>query len=90
MSYARYEPKSVWIKYNFGNELARKWFGDEVVDSLPKITRGKNKGKPKGILEWTKCHSGGWVRDIPVGYVLKPGIHHKRITIDGQPIHSLN
>ena len=86
MTYATYESKSVWIKYDFGNDLARKWFGDDVVDALPKITRGKNKGKPKGVLCWTKCHRGGWVRAVPVGYVLRPGIHRKTITLDGEPI----
>ena len=87
MTYANYEQKSVWIKYDFGNELARKWFGDSVINALPKITRGKNKGKPKGVLEWTKCHSGGWVRTYTGGYVLRPGVHFKRITLDGNTIY---
>jgi len=86
-TYANYETKEAWIKYDFGNELARRWFGDEVIDALPKISRGKNKGKPKGVLEWTKCHSGGWVSGYGGGGgVMFPGIHKKKITIDNKTV----
>jgi hypothetical protein len=85
-NYAKVESKEAWIKYDFGNELARKWFGDEVVDALPKITRGKNKGKPKGVLCWENCYVGGWVKAIPVGYPLRPGIYSKEIRLDGKTI----
>jgi len=86
-NYAKTESKVVWIKYDFGNDLARKWFGDEAIDALPKISRGKNKGKPKGVLVWTKCTHGGWVKtgaynwDVGqgCGYVMPQGCHFQQI-----------
>ena len=86
-NYAKTESKVVWIKYDFGNELARKWFGDEAIDALPKITRGKNKGKTKGVIVWTKCTHGGWVKtgaynwDVgqASGYVMPKGCHFQQI-----------
>jgi len=86
-NYAKTESKMVWLKYDFGNELARKWFGDDAIDALPQITRGKNKGKPKGVLVWTKCTHGGWVKtgaynhDIgqATGYVMPQGCHNQEI-----------
>jgi hypothetical protein len=86
-NYAKTESKVVWIKYDFGNDLARKWFGDEAIDALPKISRGKNKGKPKGVLVWTKCAHGGWVKtgaynwDVGqgCGYVMPQGCHFQQI-----------
>ena len=33
-NYAKTESKVVWIKYDFGNDLARKWFGDEAIDAV--------------------------------------------------------
>jgi len=66
---AELESKITWLKYDFGNELARKWFGDEAIDALPKFTRGKNKGKTKGCLTWNKCTKGGWAH----GGVARPG-----------------
>ena len=86
-NYAKTEKKSVWIKYDFGNKLARKWFGDKAIDALPKITRGKNTGKPKGVLVWTKCTHGGWVTTgaynwdtaQATGYVMPKGCHFHEI-----------
>ena len=54
------ETKSAWLGSEFGEQLARKWFGDEIVDSLPRLTRGKNAGKIKAYLVWIKCTRGGW------------------------------
>jgi hypothetical protein len=86
-NYAKTENKVLWLKYDFGNELARKWFGDEAIDALPTLTRGKNKGKPKGVLVWTKCTHGGWVKtgaynwDVgqASGYVMPKGCHFQQI-----------
>ena len=58
-NYANVEERSANLSSDFGNELARKWFSDEMVDALPKITRGKNKGKTKGVITWVKCKRRG-------------------------------
>lgn len=60
---ANFQTRSAQLSTDFGLEMATKWFGQEVVDSLPKYVRGKNKGKPKGFYEWTKVTRGGWVPD---------------------------
>ena len=62
MSNARIEERSARLATDFGEQLARKWFGDEALESLPRYVRGQNKGKLKGYLKWTKCAKGGWQR----------------------------
>lgn len=54
--------REAWLGKEFGESFARRLFGDEVVDALPRYARGKNVGKFKAELEWTKVESGGWVR----------------------------
>lgn len=61
-NYAQFETREARLSSDFGEEMARKWFGDEVVDALPKYVRGKSAGKPKGFYVWTKVVRGGWVR----------------------------
>ena len=68
------ESMITWLHYDFGNELARKWFGDEAIDALPRYVRGKKKGKTKGVLTWVKCTKGGWVHGYAgSGGVARPG-----------------
>ena len=52
---------------DFGEEFARRRFGDEAVDALPKFVRGKNKGRTKGWISWKKVVAGGWVRNLSYG-----------------------
>jgi len=61
---------------DFGEELARKWFGDEAFDSIDtKFVRGKNQGKLKGEIAWVKVERGGWVsEDQDQGFVASPGM----------------
>jgi hypothetical protein len=33
----------------------------EIIDALPKFTKGKSIGKPKGFVTWSKVDRGGWV-----------------------------
>jgi hypothetical protein len=53
------------IASEFGENLARKWFGDDVVDEMPRYVRGDKKGQFKGWLKWTKVIEGGWQRTGP-------------------------
>jgi hypothetical protein len=69
-NYAQIEERSSFLFSDFGENLARQWFGNETVDALPKFQRGKHKGKPKGVLVWQKVVKGGWVREgFETGYV---------------------
>lgn len=64
-TYAQTEVKYARLATEFGEQLARKWFGDDVVDQMPLYVRGKNKGKPKGYLKWKKVIKGGWKKTGP-------------------------
>lgn len=64
MTYAVIEERSSWLSTEFGETLARKYFGDKVVDDMPRYVRGKRKGQIKGKMTWLKVESGGWVRTI--------------------------
>ncbi len=71
---ASFTVKNAWLSSDFGENYARKLFGDKV-NELPHYVRGKRKGKLKGQILWTKCVAGGWVRtgpsyeNDPSGYV---------------------
>lgn len=60
-NYAHIETRVSYLSTDFGEEIARKWFGDETVDSLPRYSRGPRKGKIKGAVSWSKVARGGWV-----------------------------
>jgi hypothetical protein len=61
-NYAQIESRTAYLSTDFGEEIARKWFGDSVVDSFPRFVRGPRKGKIKGAVTWSKVVRGGWVR----------------------------
>jgi len=80
MAYAVTETKTASLSQEFGEGFARRIFGDEAVDALPRFTRGPRKGKIKGLIGWKKCTRGGWFKTAPghfqethTGYVMKPG-----------------
>lgn len=56
----RTEQRSADLSTEFGLDLARRWFGDEAIASLPTRTAGKNKGAPKGFLCWKRTTEAGW------------------------------
>lgn len=73
---AQFKAGHAYISGEFGESMARRYFGDEVVDSMPRYVRGKRKGLLKGQIRWEKVTRGGWVRtgayDVdhgPSGYV---------------------
>jgi len=39
---AQFNTRTADLTTEFGESMARKWFGDEAVDALPKFVRGKN------------------------------------------------
>ena len=59
---AKFTTKFASMQSEFGESYAAKLFG-EFLNKVPKYSRGKNKGKYKGQLSWTKVESGGFVKD---------------------------
>ena len=51
-----------YMSSEFIEGMARRYFGDDVVDALPRYVRGKRKGRLKGFLTWEKVVKGGWVK----------------------------
>ena len=62
---AEFSSNHAWLSGDFGESMARRYFGDEIVDSMPRYVRGKRKGKLKGQIGWRKVTRGGWVRTGP-------------------------
>lgn len=58
---AKFEQKEAYLSSEFGESFARRTFGDEVVDSIPRYVRGKRAGQLKGVIRWCRCVEGGWV-----------------------------
>lgn len=78
VQYAQYETKCAPLNEPFGQELAAKWFGPEILPQLPLYVRGPKKGQIKAWLCWYKVSVGGWSRQVggpgSGGGVLKPGV----------------
>lgn len=61
--HAKFETRSAWLGHEFGENYARRLFGDAVVDALPRYSRGKSVGKFKAEVAWVKCIEGGWISE---------------------------
>ena len=85
VNYATVETRTAYMSTEFAVTYATRLFGQKVVSSLPQISRGKRKGSLKGILEWSKCTRGGWVKGVGV-YV--PGFIKASINVDGKIVAS--
>ena len=81
---ANISTRNARLATDFGEELARKWFGDEAFDSIEtKFVRGKNQGKLKGEIAWVKVEQGGWVSEgQDNGFVASPGMK-TAVLLDG-------
>ena len=76
---AEYETKTAYLCYDFGYDLAVKWFGQEAVDALP-----KNKaGKTQGSITWNKCIRGGY---HPYLYSVSGRIEKRKGSIVGKDL----
>lgn len=66
--------------------MFRRFYGDEVVDAHPRITRGKRKGLLKGHIEWVTVTRGGWDRETQS--VLRPSYKplQVRVIVDGMAL----
>ena len=57
---AEYKVEKSYLSDDFGYKIAVKWFGQDVVDALPKYSKGKHEGKPMGLVKWIKVTKGGY------------------------------
>lgn len=69
VNYAEIDTKKSSLDNEFGYAKAVEWFGEELIESLPKYVRGPKKGMPKGFIVWKKVVRGGWVKTFSGGYV---------------------
>jgi hypothetical protein len=52
--------RSAPLSGEFGLGYATRLFGEEAIASLPVITRGPNKGKPRGYVCWLRTTEAGY------------------------------
>jgi hypothetical protein len=57
---ARTNLRSAPLSGEFGLKYATNLFGEETIASLPVISRGPNKGKPKGYVLWLRTIEPGY------------------------------
>ena len=62
---AEIDYRNGYMSSEFIQNMARRYFGDDVVDALPRYVKGKRKGQLKGFLRWQKVSRGGWVKTGP-------------------------
>jgi hypothetical protein len=62
---ANIDYRNGYMSSEFIEGMARRYFGDTVVDALPRYVKGKRKGQLKGFLRWQKVSRGGWVKTGP-------------------------
>ena len=60
ITYAQTEQKAAALASDFGLSYATRCFGQEAIDSLPRLQAGPNKGKPKGYIIWRKTTTAGY------------------------------
>jgi hypothetical protein len=71
---ASYSIQTARLNSEFGEQMAARWFKPEHLALVPRPSRGKNKGKMQGVIEWKKVEVGGWQRDKnSLGGVQYPG-----------------
>ena len=71
---AMYEVKAIPLTDTWAYKTACENFGDGLVESFPRFSRGPRKGSLKGYLCYIKTTVGGWAENLPVGRgVLFPG-----------------
>jgi hypothetical protein len=94
---AKFDTKSAPLASDFGRDFAVRWFGRDIVDSLPHYVRGAKKGQPKGWIVWTRCTRGGWVNEWSDGdggyggHVARPGDYDSVIIeINFEAVHSVS
>jgi hypothetical protein len=58
---AQIAKRSAFLFTDFGESMARRYFGDTVEKLVGRYVRGKHKGCLRGQIAWRKVVKGGWV-----------------------------
>ncbi len=82
---AEYQTRRAYLSDDFGYDLAVKWFGQEEVDKLPVAKKGKNAGKPQGVVSWCKVVAGGY---HPTRYSSSGHIEKRKGQVIGKCLYS--
>lgn len=76
----------------FGIEYATRLFGAEMLDALPRFTRGPKKGQINAWLIWMRATTGGWCRECqsPVrpGGLVRAWIGKGPLSLPGEALRS--
>jgi hypothetical protein len=62
---AEFSTRDAFLFTDFGEEMARRYFPEEKIESLGRFVRGKHKGRLRGKITWVKVTRGGWVQVYP-------------------------
>lgn len=92
-SFAKITVQDAWLSGEFGESYARKVFGNEVVDALPRYVRGKRAGKIKGKITWRKVEKGGWLSGVgivPPGKTYAHGIWETPFGCESVLLHGID
>ena len=69
---AKYEVQAFPLSGDWAYKVACEKFGNELVDTFPRFTRGARKGQLKGFLCYLQVSEGGWMSSALAGR--RPGV----------------
>lgn len=93
MSLAVIQRQEAPLSSDFGMECLRFKFSslqvDQILATVGTISRGPNKGKPRGTIAWNKVAAGGWgplnsFDSMTKQGVLRPGTINWSIFLNGE------
>ena len=61
-NYASIRERVAYLNSDFGESFAARHFTIKQLEQLGRFSRGKNKGRLRGAIRWSKVDKGGWVR----------------------------
>lgn len=82
---AKYRLLALPLSGEWAHKVAKEKFGAELMDELPRILRGRDQRRVRGLLCFIKTEVGGWAENLPGGRgVLFPGTSDWKLAIADQ------
>ena len=80
------EVKALPLSGEWAYKVACEKFGQDLVDSFPRSTKGPREGELKGYLCYLKATVGGWTDNLPNGGrgVVLPGASGWKLAMEMQ------